>query len=70
MSVKICLTKRYQELWSFNPRMKMFILLTGRCTLPKYCFSKFNCSPKPFCTICLIPINTYALENALKRKEK
>ena len=69
MSVKICLTKRYQELWSFNPRMKMFILLTGRCTFSKYS-SKFNCSPKPFCTICLIPVNAYALENALKRKEK
>ena len=40
-------------LWKFNP-IWLFFLLSGRCLLPKYYFSKFNCTSRPLFTICLV----------------
>ena len=40
-------------LWKFNP-IWLFFLLSGRYLLPKYYFSKFNCTSRPLFTICLV----------------
>ena len=57
-------------LWKFNP-IWLFFLLSGRCLLPKYYFSQFNCSSRPLIYDMFSNFyNTYVLDNAIKSKEK